>query len=244
MIINQISQQNDKINKSLQDWLHKKDYNEMNITPRELNFTFELLSKSSNPYCKNNFIDYNFMVDKILEMSQPYSETKNNRGNLMDVSQIGSNYIHDTSVIGNLQKDKSGLDHSFINHIENSKNNNNQIYYPIPIGGGEYKDKTKLMKEQSINVKLKRIESDNDIFKSGSNYLNNNDDFNKWGNMGNMFESKIIKNNILADLYKQNSNLSDLDKNDFLGNLIKGTSYGNNINNNTNISNITNFVLL
>lgn len=44
------------------------------ITPRKVHERFVLLNKTYNTYCKNNYIDYNESVDKILQMSLPYNE--------------------------------------------------------------------------------------------------------------------------------------------------------------------------
>ena len=61
---------------SLNRWLEtKKDYNVLSIAAREINTRFNQLIKPSNPFCKNNFIDFNFVVDQILQMSIPYNDT-------------------------------------------------------------------------------------------------------------------------------------------------------------------------
>ena len=67
-----------KIEERFNTWLTiKKDYyNSMTIAPRELNERYKLLSKPFDTYCKQNYIDYNFIVDQILQMSLPYSEGK------------------------------------------------------------------------------------------------------------------------------------------------------------------------
>ena len=67
-----------KIEERFNTWLTiKKDYyNTMTIAPRELNERYKLLSKPFDTYCKKNYIDYNFIVDQILQMSLPYSEGK------------------------------------------------------------------------------------------------------------------------------------------------------------------------
>jgi len=67
-----------KIKERFDNWLKlKEDYkNFMTITPRELNERFSILSRPFNTYCKQNYIDYNFAVDQILQMSLPYSEGK------------------------------------------------------------------------------------------------------------------------------------------------------------------------
>lgn len=73
-----------KIEERFNTWLNKrKDYSyTMTIAPRELNERFKLLSKPVNTYCKQNYIDHNFIVDQILQMSLPYSEQKANQDKL------------------------------------------------------------------------------------------------------------------------------------------------------------------
>ena len=66
----------------LNEWLNsKKDYNILSISPRDINTKFNQLIKPSNPFCKNNFIDFNFVVDQILQMSIPYNDTKAHNSN-------------------------------------------------------------------------------------------------------------------------------------------------------------------
>lgn len=68
----------DKLNR----WLdNKKDYNVLSINPRDINNRFNQLIKPSNPFCKNNFVDFNFVVDQILQMSIPYNDTKGHNSN-------------------------------------------------------------------------------------------------------------------------------------------------------------------
>lgn len=44
------------------------------ITPRKVNQRYNELHKPYNTFCKNNYIDYNESVDRILQMSLPYNE--------------------------------------------------------------------------------------------------------------------------------------------------------------------------
>ena len=59
----------------------KKLYNEKIKSHRiftysEVNKRYKLLKRPFNIYCKNNYIDYNNVVEKILKMSLPYNESK------------------------------------------------------------------------------------------------------------------------------------------------------------------------
>lgn len=62
-------------------WLKKqKDYHLLiTITPKDVNARYNLLKRPYNIYCKNNFIDYNESVDRILQMSMPYGEPVKNK---------------------------------------------------------------------------------------------------------------------------------------------------------------------
>ena len=46
------------------------------FTYNEVNKRYKLLKRPFNIYCKNNYIDYNNVVEKILKMSLPYNESK------------------------------------------------------------------------------------------------------------------------------------------------------------------------
>lgn len=75
-------------------WLkqQKEIYSTMTIPPKEVNGRFNILIKPYNTFCKNNFIDYNESVDKILQMSLPYNEGAKQSGG--DKTEMIS-YEHD-----------------------------------------------------------------------------------------------------------------------------------------------------
>jgi hypothetical protein len=49
---------------------------ESGVNLSRINFRFRLLKQPYNIYCKTNYVDYNCVVDKILKMSLPYTDTK------------------------------------------------------------------------------------------------------------------------------------------------------------------------
>lgn len=57
----------------------QKDRNLLITVPRDVNERFNLLKRPYNSLCKNNFIDYNEAVDRILQMSMPYCEGLKNQ---------------------------------------------------------------------------------------------------------------------------------------------------------------------
>ena len=87
----------------------------------EYNERFKEFNISNSVYCKNNYIDYNLIIDRILKMSIPYNENKND--NLFISKKIKVN--ENTDLIfqsGNI---------SFSNNKNNnlSDNTNNQINF-------------------------------------------------------------------------------------------------------------------
>ena len=75
-IMEALAKKRNNILSLIDNWLkNKKDYNMMSIAPRDLNMRYNLLSRPSNPFCKKNIIDYNNIVDYILQMSLPYNES-------------------------------------------------------------------------------------------------------------------------------------------------------------------------
>ncbi len=79
IIFDYIKKIDNSINDKYSNW--KKIYNDKiknhsNFTYNEVNKRYKLLKKPFNIYCENNFIDYNNVVEKILNMSLPYNENK------------------------------------------------------------------------------------------------------------------------------------------------------------------------
>lgn len=77
-IIEFLKKKNSNINERFNTWLsHKKDYESiLKIHPRDLNECFYKLKRPFNSHCKVNYVDYNCVVDQILQMSLPYCDTK------------------------------------------------------------------------------------------------------------------------------------------------------------------------
>jgi hypothetical protein len=114
-IIEYLSKKKKNIEDQFNNWLSiKKDYyNLMTITPRELNERYKQLSKSFNSYCKINYIDYNFIVDQILQMSLPYSEGK--QGTISDTNKLAEYTFYEPSIRGGVNlytKDREESNHN------------------------------------------------------------------------------------------------------------------------------------
>jgi hypothetical protein len=94
----------------------------MQIHPRELNNAFNILVKPSNPYCKANFIDFNFVVDQILQMSLPYNntESKNKQGEVKDTELSKQSF--ETFDAKNRFKNNSFMNMKNFSYSQNSHN--------------------------------------------------------------------------------------------------------------------------
>ena len=90
----------------------------------KINERFKEYNQAHSVYCKNNFIDYNLIIDRILTMSIPYNENKNN--NLFTSKKIGIDNYDSVLDINNIN---STLNNNFqenkININLNSLANNN-----------------------------------------------------------------------------------------------------------------------
>jgi hypothetical protein len=78
-ITDYIAKTNPSIKQLFDTWLNIKNsfLSQVNITPREVNERIKTFNKPFNAYCKINYIDNNFIVDQILQMSLPYSDGRN-----------------------------------------------------------------------------------------------------------------------------------------------------------------------
>ena len=90
----------------------------------KINERFKEYNQAHSVYCKNNFIDYNLIIDRILTMSIPYNENKNS--NLFTSKKIGIDNYDSVLDINNIN---STLNNNFqenkININLNSLANNN-----------------------------------------------------------------------------------------------------------------------
>jgi len=71
----------------------------LKIHPRDLNNRFFSLKKPFNSHCKTNYVDYNCVVDQILQMSLPYCDTKTGA---TYVNKQNNNYINAINIVSNL----------------------------------------------------------------------------------------------------------------------------------------------
>ena len=106
----------------------------------EINQRFKEYNIPYSVYCKNNYIDYNLIIDRILTMSIPYNECKNDNNTIRDkkdnsnnsIININSNNLNDNfqsikirNEINNISNEKFFTTKNNDNYNNNIKNNNN-----------------------------------------------------------------------------------------------------------------------
>ena len=70
-----LSENYENIKEKFANWIQsQRDKNKIVITPRMVNERNNILKKPFNCYCRNNYIDYDNAVDKILHLSLSYNE--------------------------------------------------------------------------------------------------------------------------------------------------------------------------
>ena len=135
----------------------KVDKNE--ITIKIINKRFKEITKPINSYCKQNYINYNVIVDKIGHMSQPYGEESNGI-QLYNNEFLKLKINKKNDLAFNLQGDFKNIDF-FPNYQNNNPNINNNI------------------NSQIFQPSILKI--DNDFCLNDINSLNNNK--NKYNNI-------------------------------------------------------------
>lgn len=122
-ITDNISKTKTNIKHIFNDWLNIKNnhLSKVNITPREVNERMYTLNKPFNSYCKVNYIDNNFIVDQILQMSLPYSDGRH-------LDDRGKNPEY--TIINNINPDKLIIYNGSFEEKETNKNIDNNESNP------------------------------------------------------------------------------------------------------------------
>ena len=102
----------------------KVDKNE--ITIKIINKRFKQITKPINSYCKQNYINYNAIVDEIANMSQPYGE-ESNGAQLYNNEYLKLKINKKNDLAFNLQRDFKNTEFfpNYQNNNPNYNNNNN-----------------------------------------------------------------------------------------------------------------------
>ena len=184
----------EKYNLWIQSYTSILDEKILYFNYNKINERFIEYNQTHSIYCKNNYIDYNLIIDRILTMSIPYNENRND--NSFINKKIGLGNIDSTSELNNLNSTfKNDLQentninlNSFINNNYNINNN-----------------------ETNLNINGKYLPYYNSAFTT--NALNNqNSNLNNLYNKNNMFYQMNVINNQQINNNFMNTNSKDLIK--------------------------------
>ena len=200
-----------------ENWLgiaEKKINSKIYFSYLEINNRFKEYNAPFNVYCSDNYIDYNYIVDKILTMSLPYVDIKKNSTN-SNINNITSN-----SIISDQNKDNKNINIKNPNNIidnENKKNLNNNDNNNTNLNTENY-NKIILHPEPFINIGLKpQINTISNIDpKNVPNNLNYN--FINKNNI-NFINDTNNKNNINININNINNIPSTMTPNNLLHSL-------------------------
>ena len=202
-IISYLDKKYDNFGQNYENWLkiiEEKNINKLYFNYLQINNRFKEYNAPFNAYCGENYIDYNYIVDKILTMSLPYVDVKKNNNN----SKTNNNSILSTQN-GNNKNIKT-----YNNNDENmnNKNINNHSFDNNKINlNQENYDKINFNPEPLINIGIKpKINSIPNIdSKFEPNNINYNNFMNKNNiNLFNELNNKNIANNIPSTITPNN----------------------------------------
>ena len=206
--------------------LNENKFNEkIYFNYKEINKRFKEYNTPFNEYCGENFIDYNYIVDRILTMSLPYAdirkgnenENQNEKGNnnIKENSDIDTNKLiaNDNNVLNNIPKkiieepkDQNLLKPEFIFN-NNNKGNINNINEPQNNAKFNINNNNNSRIFQNItpnnllhslcnNNKLRQNQLNNKILVSNINNFNTN---NKETNNQYLINKSINSNNLVLN---------------------------------------------
>lgn len=160
----------------------------INISPREVNLKHKELSKPSNIFCKKNYLDLNFIVDEVLAMSLPYSETKKD-------NDLNINIKKKLNIRNNKNKFKS-KENTIIHENSNLSNENSS--------------KQSKINESKINKKLnnkRTLDSNKNINNNNNNEINKSIIENNV--LNNKYYNNIVENQNILHLKNSNNDVKE-----------------------------------
>ena len=222
----------------------------------EINQRFKEFNNTYSIYCKNNYIDYNLVIDRILTMSIPYNETKNehnsgnkknnsnnemnkdslnNNNNILKNNNINNNNMLQNNNINNININQNNLNNNLINNNHNNLNSFNTF---LPITFPQFPSNLGNNLIIALNSLKDGNNTQNNIYKDLINSLrffeaqkNNNSTNNTDILINNNFIN--IPNNQLKSNIMQNYNITTKIKKD--NNEINNTNIKENQNNKNNL---------
>ena len=172
----------------------------------KINQRFKEFNKPYSIFCKNNYLDYNLIIDRILTMSIPYNESRGENASLSKKILIDNNNLNVSNNIF-LQNKNNNMNQNYLfenNNKINFNSNDLKNYYSsliptYPTGA--------FMNQNNKNINLGYLYNNNANILSQLNSLNNGQIGNTFVNNQNLqIEEQKNKGNIKFNLIKENNN--------------------------------------
>ena len=174
----------------------------------EINQRFKEYNAPFNIYCGDNYIDYNYIVDRILTMSLPYVDVKKENNNNNNIT-THNNSILSSSVneLNNISNNNINNNSNYLNdnHINNNFINANKVNAGIEKYSNNNNKKQLIQPEPFTNINLQYKNNSNCNINLKNESLNNmnNPSYNSLNNKNNNnllikdnSNNKVIMNNI------------------------------------------------
>ena len=212
-IIYYLNKKYENFENNYQKWfnINEKKLNEkIYFSNKEINKRFREYNTPFSEYCGENFIDYNYIVDRILTMSLPY----------VDISKDNINNKNNNNNVNKLTENNNILNISFNKNKEDKRDSNhiNQIIFKTDIN---FNNNSK--GDININNSKEQINSTDKI-----NIKNNND---------SKIYQNMTPNNILHSIYLNNKLIPNQINNKILVSNLNNSNFNKPDNNNPNIIN-------
>jgi hypothetical protein len=200
----------------------KESYCEsLNITPREVNKKHNELTKPINIYCKQTYLDLNYIVDEVVAMSLPYSETRKEKekDKIIDDVSVTNFHLKQNKTTDKFEKQPTKL---IISH--NSSNIKNEDKF--------LNKKSLLTSNPFVSSTMIENYSNYESLKNNDNNLKDSDKKSFTQYLDNKIIQAKSQNSVLTDLSKLKSennyiNYNSLDPSILMKNLINAKSFEN-----------------
>ena len=157
-IISYLSKKYNNFIQNFDNWckIIEKKINNKSFNYLEINQRFKEYNAPFNAYCSNNYIDYNYIVDRILTMSLPYVDVKKDNNSTLNNNLNNNTFVDDNNKSISIKEDNKNdngneINNNYINnnYINNNYINNNFINNnKININAEDYKNYNKPLMHQ------------------------------------------------------------------------------------------------
>ena len=186
----------------------------MNVSPREVNKKQKELIKPINIFCRQNYLDLNYIVDEVVAMSLPYSETRKEKEKIPEDLSVTNFHLNQNKEVKNKRKPESSQNMTNLNKNKNILLISNPFISKATIENYNTFENNKKNEINHNDRKSFTQYSNNNIKKENSQIseltqiskLKSENNFNAWANIDpNLLIKNLNAKSFEQDLSKLNS---------------------------------------